>query len=424
MSQLTEHQSEKLSEILSYINNREFHILLKGSAGVGKTYLVGELIKQLERRIDKDMKEKILCSAPTHKALSVIRTKVLSDVNFNTVHAALNYKSITNSVTGEKQFLSRPHPDYPPLKKVKFWVIDEASMIDSDMLDNIKEYAAKQKTTVIFVGDGKQINPVGEDDSPVFMQDFPTVELTEIIRQGAGNPIITLSRDLDLIQSKQEQLCSTEPLQGYVYTMNMEKIINELAKVNGTDEMKYLAWSNMDVDRVNILVRKKIYGDNPAKIELGETIVFNAPHKGYTTNQELLVETLEKKTITMTILLEEEYKKKTITEEAKFTVFLINETIMVLDDSSMPLFKRYAAIMTKNCKQKLLTFESRNKYLDTFADFKYNHAITVHKSQGSTYKTTILNVKNIGFNSNLKEKQRLFYTGVTRASDLLILYNV
>jgi hypothetical protein len=255
------------------------------------------------------------------------------------------------------------------------------------------------------------------------MQDFPTVELTEIIRQGAGNPIITLSRNLDLIQSRQEQLCSTEPLQGYVYTMNMEKIINELAKVNGTDEMKYLAWSNADVDRVNILVRKKIYGDNPAKIELGETIVFNGPYKGYTTNEELLVETLEKKTVTLTVILEDG-RKKTVSEEAKFTVFVINETIMVLDDSSVPLFKRYAAIMTKNCKEKLLTFESRNNYLDTFADFKYNHAITVHKSQGSTYKTTILNVKNIGFNSNLKEKTRLFYTGITRASDLLILYNV
>lgn len=423
MSQLTEHQSEKLEEILSHINDRKFHILLKGSAGVGKTYLVGELIKQLERRIDTGMREKILCSAPTHKALSVIRTKVLSDVKFNTIHAALSYKGVTNRQTGEKEFISLPHPDYPPLKKVKFWVIDEASMIDSKMLENIKYYASEQKTTVIFVGDGKQINPVGEDDSPVFMQDFPTVELTEIIRQGAGNPIITLSRDLDLIHSKQEQLYSTEPLKGYVYTMNMEKIINELAKVNGTDEMKYLAWSNMDVDRVNILVRKKIYGDNPAKIELGETIVFNGPYKGYTTNEELLVETLEKKTVTINVTLEDG-RKKTVSEEAKFTVFLINETIMVLDDSSVPLFKRYAAIMTKNCKEKLLTFESRNKYLDTFADFKYNHAITVHKSQGSTYKTTILNVKNIGFNSNLKEKTRLFYTGVTRASDLLILYNV
>ena len=46
--------------------------------------------------------------------------------------------------------------------------------------------------------DGKQLPPVGFDYSPVFDRDFFTVELTEIIRQGEGSPIITLSRDLDL----------------------------------------------------------------------------------------------------------------------------------------------------------------------------------------------------------------------------------
>ena len=80
--------------------------------------------------------------------------------------------------------------------------------------------------------------------------------------------------------------------------------------------------------------------------------------------------------------------------------------------------------MNKNCKEKMLDFENRNNFLSTFASFKYNHALTIHKSQGSTYKTTVLNVRDINFNQKEKEKQRLFYTGVTRASDLLILYNV
>lgn len=423
MSQLTEHQEEKLEEILSYIKQGKKHILLKGSAGVGKTYLLGELVSILESFIDFDNKEKLLCSAPTHKALSVIRTKVSGEVKFNTVHSALHYRGVTNRETGEKEFVSVPSLDFPPLKKVIFWIIDEASMIDSAMLKNIQHYAKKEKTVVIYVGDGKQINPVGEDDSPVFMQDFPEVELTEIIRQGEGNPIIELSRDVPSLWKKQEKLSSMEPMQGFVYTMNMPKIIEELARVNGTDEVKYLSWSNADVDRMNNLVRQRIYGEHPAKIELQETIVFNSPHKGYNTNEELKVETLHKFVLTKELVLENTHKKK-VTEEVKFLVYNINNSVLVLDDSAIPLFKRYAAIMNKNCREKLLTFEKRNEYLDTFADFKYNHALTIHKSQGSTYKTTILNVNNINFNNNQKEKQRLFYTGITRASDLLILYNV
>jgi len=421
MSQLTEHQNEKLIDILSLIEEGEEHILLKGSAGVGKTYLVGELVKILETKVVG--KQKILCSAPTHKALSVIRTKVKGDVKFNTIHSALHYKGVTDRQTGEKKFISVPRLDYPPLKNVKFWVIDEASMIDSAMLDNIKKYAKIEKVIVIYVGDGKQINPVGEDDSSVFMQDFVEVELTEIIRQGAGNPIIALSRNLSDIWKQEENLQSMEPMKGFVYTMNMPKIIDELAKVNGTDEIKYLSWSNADVDMVNSLVRRRLYGEMPSKVELGETIVFNSPYAGYNTNEELKVETLHKFTLTKELVLENTHKKK-VTEEVKFLVYNINNKVLVLEDSSIPLFKRYAAIMNKNCREKLLTFERRNEYLDTFADFKYNHALTVHKSQGSTYKTAILNVRNINFNQNPKEKQRLFYTGITRASDLLILYNV
>ena len=61
-------------------------------------------------------------------------------------------------------------------------------------------------------------------------------------------------------------------------------------------------------------------------------------------------------------------------------------------------------------------------FSENFADLKYNHAITVHKSQGSTYKQAIVNVKNLSLNRSKTEKERLLYTAVTRASKLLILY--
>ena len=44
--------------------------------------------------------------------------------------------------------------------------------------------------------------------------------------------------------------------------------------------------------------------------------------------------------------------------------------------------------------------------------------------QGQTFKQAIINVKNINFNRDSEEKEKMFYTAVTRASDLVILYNV
>jgi thymidine kinase len=423
MSNLTKHQQEKFNEVMSHIGNKEKRILLKGSAGVGKTWLVHTIVKELST-ITKA--KRILCSAPTHKALSVIRTKVIVDeVKFTTVHSTLQYKSITDKKTGERIFKSCPNVNWPPLNNIDYWIIDEASMIDSEMVRSIEKCAKTQDTTVIFVGDDKQINPVGENDSPVFHQNYPEVELTEIIRQGEGNPIITLSRNIPLIWKKQPHIMMDDDIEtrGYLYTENLAKIIEELARVNGTEEFKYLAWTNKEVDKVNNIVRTRIYGDYPAKVELEETIVFDAPYKNYTTNETVKVEELHKYTETIKVVLTNSPKEKT-TEEVKFVVYCVNKNILILDDSSVPTFKRYATIMNKNCKQNLLTFEERNNFLNTFAIFKYNHAVSVHKSQGSTYQTVVLNVKDISFNQNEKEKQRLFYTGITRASKLLILYNI
>jgi exodeoxyribonuclease-5 len=422
MSSLTKHQQEKFREILNFIKQGETVILLKGSAGVGKTWLVHTLIKELTYTIKPF---KIMCSAPTHKALAVINSKVkIKLVKFSTVHSALQYRSSINKETGKRVFSSHPNDKWPPLKDIKYWIIDEASMIDTDMLKTILFHAKLQETTVIFVGDDKQLNPVDEEDSPVFNQKYPEVELTEIIRQGEGNPIITLSRDIPKIWERKSNLLGGPEGQdvGYLHTQNLARIIEELAKVNGTDEFKYLAWTNKEVDKINKLVRHRIYGDNPDKIELGETIIFNAPYKNYTTNETVEVLELEKTTINQQIVLKDQGTKQSISVE--FNIYIINKDIKVLNDSSLAIFKKYSTLTNKNCKDKMLSYVERNYFLSIFADFNYNHALTIHKSQGSTYKTTVLNVRDINFNQKEKEKQRLFYTGVTRASDLLILYNV
>ena len=454
MSKLTEHQEDKLKDLLKYVNLREPVTLLQGNAGTGKTFLLNELVKLLAPKIPEGYK--ILCSAPTHKALKVLQDKVSARAIFNTAHSTLQYKPVTDKNTGVKSFKSQPNPDYPPLRKVAYWIIDEASMIPLEMQIEIEMYAKDQNTKVIFVGDDKQINPVGEEDSPVFwgkpvffdnqqeafsftMQNqsinrgyiytpvidnqyvgfapYPTVELTEIVRQGAGNPIIDLSRNLDRLWSREQNLNESD---GYLYTQNYAKIIEELAEANGTDAIKYLAWSNTEVDQVNSDVRRRIYGEHPAKIELGETIVFDAPYKAiYNTNEEVKVESLELRKRVFKIPLEDRKY-----EEDTFNVYEINSDIMVLHDDSLAKYKRYVFLMGQNCKKKTLNYVTRNNFMDSFAVFKYNHALTVHKSQGSTYHTAIVNVGNINFNKDSKEKKRLFYTAITRASNLLILYNV
>lgn len=65
----------------------------------------------------------------------------------------------------------------------------------------------------------------------------------------------------------------------------------------------------------------------------------------------------------------------------------------------------------------------REAYITPFADVSYGHAITIHKSQGSTMANVIVDVANIGSVSRTsnEQKMRLLYTACTRASRTLWL---
>lgn len=430
---LTSHQTDILNASLEILETSK-RLLIRGSAGVGKTFLVDELLKILSKGVPKY--KSIYCSAPTNKAVSVLAEKITDRETYNnlsliTIHSALKIGMVTDRHTGIKSFkpLISNNPKYMPLVGVALLIIDEASMIGEEMLRWIEEHATNNKTTVIFIGDDKQINPVKEEESPVFLQDYPEVELTEIIRQGEGNPIISLSRNINAIWDLQGKVVNEK---GFVYTTDEDKIVNELAMVNGSDDLKYIAWENKEVDKINSLVREKIY-TNPGKIELGESLIFDEPYQIYFTNQEIKVNTLDIVNILFNVMMKESPME---INEVTLKVYVINgkqvdewnngklswKGIFIIHEDSEKQLNAVLTLLKYSCLQKKLKWTYKNAFEDRFAKVKYNHAITVHKSQGSTYKKAILNVESINRNPNQKEKIRLFYTGITRVSELLILY--
>lgn len=439
---LTTHQSIKKEECLEILRTKN-RLLLQGSAGTGKTYLVNELIRSLPNG-------RFYCSAPTNKAVAVLKGKINyhagKKVTLITTHKALNIQRIINSNTGEVLFKSVPNTKNPPLKGVDYFIIDEASMISSQMLAEIEEHANLQRCVVIFLGDFKQLNPVEEQDSPVFNMNYPTVTLTEIVRQDVENPIIDLSLNPDKINNKQAYL-TDEGRKGYLFSNDYNKVLNTLAAVNGTDKLKYLAYTNREVDKVNAAVRNLIYGASPAKIEVGETLVFDAPYGDYYTNEEFLVHKVTIKEMTY------EYKYKGYDDSIQITpiklkYYSVNEVsgdepefpdddswlnstpvtvstdiVKVIHEDSEKDFKLLVQNLKKQAKEKQISWKDYYDFYEQFAQFKYNHAITVHKSQGSTFQQAIVNIRDINLNKDEVEKKRLLYTALTRPSELLILYN-
>jgi len=412
----TSHQQEKLDDILTQIRQGREKIVLIGSAGVGKTTLVNFLLEEFAQTIGSG---KIYIAAPTHKALSVLKTKVAMEeeqdpVVFCTIHRALRLKMKINK-KGQKNFLQSFRREDAPFKRASLLIVDESSMLTKYQLTLLEQY----DFPMLFIGDEKQVNPVKELHSPVFHQNWYTVKLTEIIRQGLGNPIIELSNDLSKIYNKEENTHGEGINRtGFLYSDDRKKIIYKLAEANGTDELKYIAWTNAEVDSINFSVRAQIYGQ-PKLIEIGETLVLNGQYvideeNTLYNNYELLVESLEVTT------------KNFYCGNARFEykVYVINNEIDAVHEDFIALHHQNERKLKGLAISKIIDWVEYYAFSEQFLNFKYNHAISVHKSQGSTYKDTIINIGNINRNRVDKEKTRLLYTAVTRASNLVILYNV
>lgn len=425
---LTDHQTDKKVDLFTLLNQGHLRIIVCGSAGCGKTTLVTDIVKDLlsdgsfTNRYNNGM---VYVTAPTNKALSILQGKIHLPVEFKTIHSALKLKRTIDRKTGAEKYIrsdSKAYKHKDEFTHCRVCVLDECSMINQELLDYLKDY----KFPIIFVGDEKQLNPVNEDNSPVFYQGWPQVELTEIIRQGAGNPIIELSRDLDLIYFKTPKIIDGK---GYLYNNNRGNIIDNLAEVNGTDELKYLSWTNKDVDEMNWLVRQRRYGEKPRRVERWETIVFNSPFGTFYTNKEVKIEDLEVYVDTIKVprydtRFDKDNQPITATDEVKMKFYKLNGSIDIVHEDSDNIFLTVVNNLASYCKNRGWDWRGFYWFKEQFADIKYNHSISVHKSQGSTYKQTIINIGNIDFNKNIKEKKRLLYTAVTRASDLLILNNV
>lgn len=452
---LTAHQQEKMQEIITLVKAGEKRIVIKGSAGTGKTFMTNELIRVLKTTLYQY--GAVYVTAPTHKALSVLKKKITakSYIHFKTIHSAHQLKRNINFKTGEATFVQIPeNPKAPRFKAAQVVLCDEASMMEASIMKYNDDHP---NLLFIFIGDYKQLPPVNEKESPVFTSGYPEVWLQEIVRQGKGSPIIELSNNLSILKLAHYRVNNiVEGLGGYVFENDRNYIIEKLAAVNGTDEIKYLAWTNADVNQMNIDVRKRIYG-NPKRIEIGEGLVFAAPYRDYKNNQEIKVEDVEIvdytliiptietrfgvdesgnlqiandkyeleiiKTYNIAIDIEAEEEDEEDEEEEETPK---NYSIRVLHEDYDKLFHKYSLELKAKCKDGQIIWPAYYWFIEQFAQLNYNHAITVHKSQGSTYQTAIVNVGNIEMNrrKNPTETEKMLYTAVTRAAKLVVLYNV
>jgi len=414
-------------EFLRDYKQKEF--LLSGFAGSGKSFLVNYLIQLvadefiLLRLVQPNARPITFhFTATTNKAASVLETIIQRPTR--TIHSALGLAVHNDFKTGSVRLITKN--DCINLNN-SVLVIDEASMINQDLLQHIRNAVREYKNCkVLFIGDSYQLPPIKENTCAVFLNPKNANFLTEIQRQAVDSPIISFSQHYRKILDNPKQQWPKLINNGTAITHYSDQeiwkktILAAFLQDHEPDDVRILAWTNHRVRGYNNWLRKQQgYTEPvvPGEILLSnDTIIFSNRVRANTDSLH------------------------TVTEVEPNTVFDIpghelclrahkgQDFLKVFQPSNWKATQnllRVTATAAKNERDVDLRRDLWRKFFEIkneWGDFRPIHAQTVHKSQGSTYKKVFIDVSDIAKNNKWHEVARLMYVAVTRASHEIHLF--
>jgi len=417
--ELNELQSHAIRIIAS--KEHKFFALI-GGGGTGKTTTISQLPKHW----------RVAYTAPTNKAVSVLA----SSDKIPTEHCFTIYSLLGLTVNESNGAVTVDKKGKCKAGNYDVIVIDEASMLNDDMVSRIESVAYSNfKLMVIFMGDSYQLPPVGQDKSAAFSMADCTIELIEQMRQSDNDhPMRPMLDDLrgavdsgavvDFEKYAKQSTNDNGEKIGVVVTRNARQFESWAKKtVNLENGVVVVAYKNSVVDRYNHIMHLHNYPDSKDRFSVGETVIVQSPVKlpafcgsfpvsgmggiVYRIGDELTVDSIEKSSETI----------KLGDESITFETLIINdERIRCLSHPAK--FKNWWDARARMVHHEKTKYGWSQLYgiRDMFADVKLGYAITAHKSQGSTYNNVFVDVRDI---MTMREDQKIInkclYVALSRA---------
>lgn len=437
-------QIDALNEMDRFMKSNETSMTLSGYAGTGKTSLM-EMIAQKGR---KQYRPVVFC-ATTNKAAAVLNERVskagFKAATLNKVFGiSVEVDSKSNTYNARNLVNVLKDADITPGTTV---IIDEASMINEENYDILNNIAKQNDLKIIYVGDSAQLAPVGED------------KISKVFRNWEGK-VITLTQvertDDNAILKEATELRNGNPLSGissfndkgegvaYISPNHQDEINNVVAHYvkglkHNSNYFRILAYTNKAVSAYNNQVRELLGYTSPIP-QVGE------PMTGYNNWG------YEWKTKSYRFINSESYKVSKVDKSHKITTNLNDGTAITMEVIPLTLEDSLGNIDTFNFidiksnpsnlqaaiqlanEKKMLWAEAKHavgrdakakiyqriNFIDNFLfvndnieDSNHNllqaktidfgYAMTVHKSQGSTFTNVLMDdvdISRAGLNSN------------------------
>lgn len=373
--------------------------ILTGGPGTGKSTMTKAVVKAIS-----NLNRTIALAAPTGRA-SQRMTEVIGRQS-STVHRLLGWDPLNNGFF---------HNERNPLP-FEFIIIDESSMLDINLASAILR-AVGEDTQVLFIGDVDQLPPVGPGN---FFKDLiesgvvPTFKLTQIFRQGKESNIISYAHAINKGEHPNISSPLTEPhiWKDGTDCMFIDSGVGEHGKPAG----EYPVWSSLRYNMDVIGMTKELYINTIKKYHDPDDIQILIPMK-----------ISELGTIRMNEIIQEavnpakDYKNEVQLKERVFREG--DKVIHTVNNYEIDVFNGdigwIESIDPVSCSAEIKFGDDRvvkYKKVDML-ELELAYAITIHKSQGSEFKSIIIPIMN---QYSRMLYRNLLYTGLTRAKELAV----
>ena len=404
---LTDDQQNALNKIHNFILDPiETVFVLSGYSGTGKSTLVKTVIEQLPgfmqtaHLIDPSLKDyEIILTATTNKAAEAFSQ--LTGMEVRTIHSFLGLRVSTDYETNTTRLI----PSTNEHKEGYLLFIDEASYVDKYLLKYI--FSLTRNCKIVFMGDPAQLTPVKETETPVFAAKFTGAQLSQVVRQAEGNPIIDLSTKFRETVNTGEFFQFTPDGVAIQYLAREDfnqDILKEFTRPDWKhQDSKILGWTNKCTIGYNHWVNDQVKGS--PHFQVGDYAVCNKHVSS--SRQTLKTDQL----VRITGISEDLYRHGVLGNQ-----YTLDNYFNVFGPKSVE--ERNAVVKKARAEDDYHTVEDIES---RWIDLRAAYSCTINKAQGSTYDRVFIDLDDVKRCNSGNQIARMLYVAVSRARHQVFL---
>lgn len=433
-------------------------MILRGSAGTGKTTLAGAIVRTM-----KNMHQKVVLLAPTGRAAKVF--SVYSGHPASTIHRRI-YRQ--RKLDGDGGVFTL---NYNAMQDTLF-IVDEASMVTASMgdssmfggvgclLDDLIRFVYEGRNCrLLLIGDKAQLPPVGESESPALVGaviescglTVYECDLDEVLRQSNDSGILynatairrMIDRD-ELTLLPKIRFCGFADIHIVPGNELIESLASSYSKV-GLDETMVVTRSNKRANIYNIGIRNSVL-DNEDELVTGDMLMivknnyfYSLSPQGDNTGGEAsssFIANGDRATVLRVRNIRELYGFRFADMLLRFPDYddaelqatvildsLLAEAPALTREQNEKLFyavmEDYAHIPQKAERIRKI---KQDVYYNAL-QIKYAYAVTCHKAQGGQWAHVYIDQGYMTDEMLTPDYIHWLYTAFTRASEQLFLVN-